>query len=147
MNSQDTISGILAIEHRKIDEQFERFGESVAAGQPAPQFFQEAVASLYRHIEIEERFLLPEIEAAGLVGPASVMRYEHEEIRRLTADVQVLLGKQAECVIVQSLLHGLLVFLREHNYKEEHVLYPAADRLLGGNSLARAEIRQQMRNT
>jgi len=62
-------------------------------------------------------------------GPTGVMRAEHREIEALLealADVVGLKGRAAE-----SLREQLQAVLGAHNMKEENVLYPGIDRLLG----------------
>ena len=87
---------------------------------------------LTRHIRLEEEILFPIFETrTGIVGgPTRVMRYEHELIARHLAAMATSLdrhdgaGGRAAC-------RALEAALGPHNVKEERILYPMVDNLLG----------------
>jgi iron-sulfur cluster repair protein YtfE (RIC family) len=84
------------------------------------------------HAELEEKLLLGSLEAAGqAVGPVGVMRAEHTEIDDLLHGV-------ATATSLDSAREGclaLLDLLREHFRKEEQVLFPMSEAVLGEEKL------------
>ncbi len=90
-------------------------------------------AGLRRHIAFEEQILFPAFEAtSGMppgVGPTAVMRAEHREIEELIGRIEA--GIAERDAPVEALRRSLHAVLGEHNLKEEGVLYPATDQLLG----------------
>lgn len=91
-------------------------------------------AALLSHAAVEDELLFHALEArmpAG--GPVAVMRSEHEEI---DACLAALREASDEATARRSLLRMVLV-AREHFAKEEQVLFPIAEDLLGDAELAR----------
>ena len=131
MRQQESISAALEAEHRWIDARFKRFEEGLARGHVVAEPFEEAARVLHRHIYIEEEVLFPAVEARGLVGPTAVMAMEHGEICRFLGHIQDLIEEKASPARIQDTLQALHNILVEHNFKEERVLYPNADRILG----------------
>jgi hemerythrin superfamily protein/uncharacterized protein (DUF2249 family) len=85
-----------------------------------------------RHIQIEEELLFPVFDAksrGGRTGPTSVLRAEHREIRMLLEEIARALGSPSS--EVQELRGELQKTLGDHVRKEESILYPAMDTLLG----------------
>ena len=131
MRQQESISAALESEHRCIDERFKRFEEGLASGHVVAEPFEEAAKVLHRHIYIEEEVLFPAVEARGLVGPTAVMAMEHGEICRFLGGIRDLIQEKASPGRIQGSFKALRSLLEEHNFKEERVLYPNADRILG----------------
>lgn len=126
-----TISDFLGYDHRRLDEilpDVERMIEGGALAN-AGKRFAEFSCGLNRHIEAEERMLFPTIEQlTGMtVGPTSVMRAEHVEIRRWMTLVAASLDAQ-DVAGVKNAIGRLVETLSAHNMKEEQILYPMADR-------------------
>jgi uncharacterized protein (DUF2249 family)/hemerythrin superfamily protein len=86
---------------------------------------------LNRHIHLEEQLLFPVFEMkSGLPygGPTAVMRAEHREIRMALEElIRAAEGGPAFAEEPRSRLHTAL---RDHERKEESILYPNIDRLL-----------------
>jgi hemerythrin-like domain-containing protein len=83
---------------------------------------------------MEEALLFPAVEAAtGMVdaGPTFVMRMEHEQMRGVLDQMAaaVASGDQQELLDQGDTLH---ILIQQHNVKEEGMLYPMAERALGG---------------
>ena len=86
------------------------------------------------HHQREERVLFPELSARGLEGPPRVMLLEHQELRRRKHAVLDLARELAAQpsppeplrARLQGLVAGLSGMLREHIWKEDHLLYPMA---------------------
>lgn len=84
------------------------------------------------HISMEEEVLFPAFEeATGMTGgPTQVMRDEHRQMRGL-------LDQMRQCVVsgdhtgMIDLGDTLLLLIQQHNEKEEGVLYPMAEQVLG----------------
>jgi iron-sulfur cluster repair protein YtfE (RIC family) len=88
---------------------------------------------LRRHIGLEEELLFPEFERlTGMsphAGPTAVMRHEHRQIEAVLLTLERTIGTAgAEADAARGELRRVLV---DHNAKEEQVLYPTTDRLLG----------------
>ncbi len=87
-----------------------------------------------RHLAMEEALLFPAVEAAtGMVdaGPTHVMRMEHEQMRAVLDQMAAAMerGDPQELLDQGDTLH---ILIQQHNVKEEGVLYPMAERALGG---------------
>lgn len=125
------ITELLEWEHEWIDARFRRFQEALAKGRIEAAPLEEAVEALHRHMYVEEDILFPAVEAHGLTGPTAVMAEEHGEICRLLGEIQGQVQAGAEPQEVLGTFRALHQVLGEHNVKEEQVLYPTSDRVLG----------------
>jgi len=127
-----SITEYLEADHRRLDALLVETADALGAGsvaQAARSFalFEEGIEG---HINIEERLLLPHLEeATGPGGPCEVMREEHGRILRgvWSIGAQLRGSDVARCL---AELDALARLLSAHNVKEEHVLYPAAERIL-----------------
>ena len=123
----------LAWDHDRLEAIEARAFEQLAAGDTpgARAAWAEFSLGLRRHIRFEEQILFPEFEQrVGLPadqGPTAVMRMEHREIERLIDAIGRALGGDGAPLPLRGDLHRVL---GQHNMKEEHVLYPGADRCL-----------------
>lgn len=86
-----------------------------------------------RHFTMEEEVLFPAVEdATGMQGggPTQVMRHEHVQMRAI---LDQMARAAAEGRTEALLDHGdsLLMLIQQHNVKEERILYPMADQVLG----------------
>ncbi len=90
-------------------------------------------SAMRRHFAMEEELLFPAIEAkTGMTdqGPTAVMRMEHEQMRGVLDQM----SQAVETGDFQAALDQgdtLLMLIQQHNIKEEGVLYPMADQVLG----------------
>jgi len=87
------------------------------------------------HLGAEESVLFPAFESAvgSMDGPTRVMRAEHAQMRdflqRLTQSVgERRYADYADCAEM------LLILMRQHNLKEENILYPMCARTLAPRS-------------
>ncbi len=138
----ETVTDYLGSDHRRLDKIMQRCGASVESGdmKQAASLFDEFHEGLKRHIKIEEGLLFPAFEAATETdrssGPTGVMRSEHEEILRLMGLLKEHFSGESPTAAGFETLRGKLVFaLKEHNLKEERVLYPTTDRELSSERL------------
>jgi iron-sulfur cluster repair protein YtfE (RIC family) len=120
-------------DHRACDDLFAA-AENAASGAELVEWEQRYVQlkdALERHFRMEEEVLFPAFEErSGMTsGPTAVMRSEHDQMRELLAR----LGESVTAKDVKSYLglaETLMIFMQQHNIKEENVLYPMADRSL-----------------
>ncbi len=87
------------------------------------------------HFRTEEEMLFPAFEAAtGMTGgPTQMMRIEHAQMRELMGQMQAALAQTAGEAFAGA-AETLLVFMQQHNMKEENILYPMCDRSLAGQA-------------
>ena len=138
----DSITGFLGADHRRItklwDEMiaaFEREDFNTIHVRAA-----EFIAALRRHIAMEEQILFPAIEEkTGMrqTGPTHAMRLEHREIERVLDGLAPLLTVQERWTAIQAIegeITDPAALFRSHDGKEEAVLYPMADKILGAEA-------------
>jgi hemerythrin-like domain-containing protein len=133
----DSISDNLTHDHEHCDGLFADAENAVAEAEwgPATLAFAAFRTATLLHFAREETILFPEFEArTGMQGgPTYVMRTEHEQMRAsLDALGQALERRDARAYLGQS--ETLLMLMRQHNMKEEQILYPMADRALAEDS-------------
>lgn len=90
------------------------------------------LAGIESHASIEDDMLFPALEPhIGEMGPLGVMRWEHREIGRALEEIRD----------TQDLAHARDLLLRairiavDHFAKEERVLFPLAEQVLGEQAL------------
>jgi iron-sulfur cluster repair protein YtfE (RIC family) len=140
MSAHHTISHYFEADHERLDQIFKQFQKAKRASiADAKPFFKAFNNGLRRHIVWEESVLFPRFEGkTGMVGagPTAVMRAEHRQIGGLLDSIheKVRRGDPAS----EREEEALLAILSAHNQKEEHILYPAIDQLLGADEVALA---------
>ncbi len=92
---------------------------------------------LLAHAEAEERALFPDLEASmgGAGGPLAVLTEEHVTLH---GQIDELTGEPARARL-QKVYDAFELLLRAHIDKEEQVLFPAAEQILGDERLARLD--------
>ena len=128
-----TITEYLSTIHQQCDSLFvdaesAAMQNELAAAQTGFAAFLDAMK---RHLAMEETILFPAFEQAtgSSMGPTRVMRMEHDQMRELFAQMQAALDA-GDTHTYAGLSETLLVLLQQHNFKEEQMLYPMADRAL-----------------
>ena len=131
----------LAWDHDRLDALESEAFRAREAGdlQTAFDLYARFAAGLRRHIGFEEEILFQAFEAASGTpancGPTAVMRVEHREIEDLLERIGGGIGDAAsELDQLRSRFHAVL---GDHNAKEEQVLYPTTDYLLGAETADR----------
>lgn len=138
---------ILQTEHRvieqvldcleKIVEESRKFGRiDRESARQAIEFFK-TFADGCHHAK-EEKHLFPMLEARGMPrdnGPTGVMMHEHEEGRKLIRGMTETLPGAAAARLddvrgFAEFARAYIDLLRQHIAKEDHCLFPMADRLL-----------------
>ncbi|HAI68259.1 MAG TPA: hemerythrin HHE cation-binding protein [Gammaproteobacteria bacterium] len=128
-----TITETLSEQHSRCDKIFVQTEESVAKTQweAADIEFSDFRLAMERHFTREEEVLFPSVEEhIGPAGPTQVMRMEHQQMRQVFADMQNSLT-QRDGEQYLGLSETLLMLMQQHNAKEEQILYPMSDQMLG----------------
>ena len=130
-----TILEFLGGDHRTCDDLFASAEEAVGQknwGSAQTQFDQFQSAMLH-HLAMEENVMFPAFEAhtGNTMGPTQVMRMEHEQMRGLMQEMAHAVEK-TDYEGYLGLSETLNMLMQQHNLKEENMLYPMADRVLGG---------------
>lgn len=126
-------------DHHDIDRDLEAFIDRPEEGGPLTSL-RKAMDDLRRHIYLEEVFLFPPLRSAGFIGPVLVMLKEHGQMWDVLARVEGLLGDGRYPDAAETLKTELFPLLQAHNPKEEQILYPQLDGVLG--AAAAAELRE-----
>jgi len=97
--------------------------------------------ALQRHFSLEEETLFPAFEArTGMTaGPTRVMRQEHEQMRTLVGELEHA-AEHADQPAFEDLAETLLILMQQHNIKEESILYPMCEQLIGEDPDVRAGV-------
>lgn len=121
--------------HKHCDDLFAAAEAAIAAkdwtqGQPLLDSFRN---ELEGHFRTEEEVLFPAFEAAtGMSGgPTQMMRHEHAQMRDLLGQMRDALDSRDGTAFAGA-AETLLIFMQQHNMKEENILYPMCDRALTG---------------
>lgn len=134
--AQTTLSELLTQQHRRIDEGL----QDIIDGNGSHAALADSLRLLYLHIYVEEEFLFPPLEEAGLIFPVFVMKQEHGEMWPYLQQLSAACATETPIPQLQRPALSLFRILQVHNPKEEEVLYAAADRLVaehGGAELMR----------
>ena len=142
----DSILEFLSAHHRDCDEELVATESAVGAGawDAALPVWRGFIDNLERHFLVEEEVLFPAIEGrtGASCGPTEMMRSEHEQMRALAR------GMEADLVARDRAFLGrcetMMVFVQQHNMREEQVLYPMADELLDDVTSLVLEMRDRL---
>lgn len=125
---------ILPDHHRHCDDLFVAAEDCVQRGDwpAAASAFGRFHDQMQAHFEAEEGLLFPAFESAtGMTaGPTQMMRYEHEQMRVLLAQLAAACAAH-DADAYAGAAETLLTLMQQHNMKEENILYPMCDRTLG----------------
>ncbi|MEN8171139.1 MAG: hemerythrin domain-containing protein [Pseudomonadota bacterium] len=140
-------------DHHRCDELFAAAEQAVDKGEwpQATAAHQGFIDAMEQHLRAEEELLFPAFEeASGMtMGPTSVMRHEHEQMRALFAQMtQALQAQSSDDYLGAS--ETLLIMMQQHNAKEEQMLYPMLDQVLTAQSeslMTQLEARMSVRGT
>lgn len=129
----ESIAEYLSRDHAFCDALFAE-AESAAARSDWAQAIAACAAfrrAMRRHFAMEETVLFPAFEAAthATAGPTQVMRSEHAQMHALFDAMETAL-RNHEGGAYLGYAETLLWLMRQHNLKEETVLYPMSDRVL-----------------
>lgn len=131
------ISDYLTADHHHCDDLFAEAENAVAIDdwQTAMTQFKAFEAATLLHFTREESILFPAFEdRTGMShGPTAIMRSEHVEMRETLQGMEQALAKQ-DADNYLGLAETMLMLLRQHNMKEEQILYPMADQTLADSA-------------
>ena len=133
----ETLGAALEREHREIDGAIESYLEGAAGDETRTRSLADAMQALRRHIFLEEEFLFPPLRDAGFVAPIFVMLREHGELWQTMESIERALPAGTADSVVPGQCKWLLAQLEKHNSKEEPILYPHADSVLGAPASAK----------
>lgn len=87
------------------------------------------------HFDLEEEILFPEFEAqTGMTGgPTMVMRQEHAQIKSMFSQMSAAIEQQ-DLERAMGSSEGIMIFIQQHNMKEEQILYPMTDNHLSNSA-------------
>jgi len=138
-----TIVDFLGGDHRACDDLFASAEVAVAQKNwdSARSLFERFQTAMAHHLTMEEDVLFPAFEArTGMrTGPTEVMRMEHAQMRGLLQEMAGAVTNADESRYL-GLSETLNMLMQQHNLKEENMLYPMSDQVLGDerDSLIRA---------
>ena len=123
----------MAQDHLFCDGIFER-AERLAASRDwagCATVFAQFKALVLKHFDAEESLLFPAFEdRSGMrTGPTQVMRGEHMQMRQLMDAASAALAER-DADDYAGYADTLRIMMRQHNLKEESMLYPMCDRFL-----------------
>ena len=97
--------------------------------------YQKFHQSMKEHFEMEEKILFPDFdEIQGTdMGPTHIMRLEHEQMNTLMNNIQTALDAEDKDEFLGE-ADTLLMFMQQHNAKEEMMLYPLSDQVLAAET-------------
>ena len=130
----DTLGNYLTEDHARCDLLLRRTHLAVGTAN-WPEARREAAAFQYaleRHLLIEERIVFPVFELAlgHAASPTDAMRAEHSRIRAVTQRLADAVDARSAQDFVKH-AEALLLTMHLHSEKEEGVLYPMIERVLG----------------
>jgi hemerythrin-like domain-containing protein len=132
-----SIGDFMSRGHKDCDQAFARAEESAGADWSATETgFRIFLRSMQYHFAMEEEVLFPAFEEqTGMSGggPTETMRVEHEQMRRLFDEMQqAVAARDANQYL--GLAETLMLLMQQHNMKEEGMLYPMMDEVLGAQA-------------
>ena len=144
------ITRLLGEDHSRCDGLFAAAESAVSRQQwdDAVRIFAAFRAALTRHFTAEEAALFPAFEAhTGMrAGPTQVMRAEHTQMTGLLERMADALARRDDAGYLGE-SETLLMLMRQHNLKEEQILYPMCDRTLGEDTALMAAIEHALQGT
>ncbi len=128
---------ILPDHHRHCDDLFVAAEQAVQSGDwsAAATAFERFKAQMSAHFSAEEDLLFPAFETASgnASGPTRVMRVEHDQMRALLEQLEAACAAR-DTDAYAGAAETLLILMQQHNMKEENILYPMCDQLLGAEA-------------
>ncbi len=133
----ETITNTFSQEHSRCDKQFAQAEASIAKAQweQGTADFNTFHTAMEQHFSMEEKILFPKVEelTGQTAGPIQVMRMEHQQMRQVFGEMQESCTKQDKEQYL-GLSETLLMLMQQHNAKEEQIVYPMSDQVLGNEA-------------
>ncbi len=131
-----TIRDFMGSDHRACDDLFASAESAVAQKNwdSARTLFDQFQAAMTHHLSKEETVLFPAFEArmGNSRGPTEVMRSEHVQMRDLIQSMAGAVAANDQNAYL-GLSETLNMLMQQHNMKEENMLYPMSDQMLGSD--------------
>ncbi|MBF0614078.1 MAG: DUF2249 domain-containing protein [Magnetococcales bacterium] len=128
------IGAFMTFDHDRCDELYAALENAAHAGdlETTRSLFGAFETGMTHHFNMEEQRFFPAFEqATGMTqGPTTVMRMEHRQMLGVIAQMKQAL-QQNDTAAVARAGSTLMVLMRQHNIKEEQMLYPMGDMHLG----------------
>lgn len=133
-DTSPSLPQFFTLDHRRCDEKWAEVEAAVQAGdvELAKERWRTFQSQMLRHLRMEEEVMFPAFEqATGMTqaGPTFMMRSEHDQMRGLIEQMGTSADGDDHDELVE-LGDTLLMLIQQHNQKEEHMLYPMAERAL-----------------
>lgn len=132
------IKNYLARDHRHCDESIAKVETAVAKSRwdEVLKFSDIFIKEMYRHFYCEESILFPAFEKITQMGagPTTVMRMEHAQMKEMLGQFQEAI-EEKNIDRVLGLTDTIMIFIQQHNAKEEQMLYPMCDMHLIGQAI------------
>lgn len=130
-----SIREFMSFDHKKCDESFAEFENTVVKGGEATAAFEKMEKEFEEHFAMEEKSLFPAFEAkSGMsCGPTEVMRREHEQMRFNLGMIKKALeaGNKSQLL---GMCESFNILTQQHNSKEEQILYAMCDQVLSSET-------------
>lgn len=136
-DSSRSLVEFFTLDHRRCDAGWVEVEAAAEAGDAdaVQESWRRFRSGLLKHLRMEEEVLFPAFEqATGMTGggPTFVMRSEHDQMRGLLEQMNAA-ANGGDHVELVDLGDTLLMLIQQHNQKEEHMLYPMAERALASD--------------
>ncbi|MBF0455433.1 MAG: hemerythrin domain-containing protein [Magnetococcales bacterium] len=117
-------------DHKRCDDLFILVETAAQGGDEAgvKKGFDEFLLGMTHHFAMEEEVFFPAFEqATGMTqGPTMMMRMEHQQMRGLFTQMEEAVSK-GDVEGISRITSTLMVIMRQHNIKEEQMLYRMGD--------------------
>jgi len=134
----EKLTAPLVADHRHCDGLFATAEDAAQRADWAAcrRHFDAFRAAILHHFDAEENVLFPAFEqATGMsMGPTAMMRSEHAQMRDLLNDMEAAVAASRRDDYL-GISETLLLYMQQHNLKEEHVLYPMSDQVLAASGI------------
>jgi hemerythrin-like domain-containing protein len=133
---------LLSRQHREVLELLARTEANLQAATGLSGFLKTLKTDVADHFTIEEECLFPVLaKHPGIAdGPLRVMDMEHSAFRKLVLHLSQAVGA-GRIEDQRAFARDIIDLLRERIAKEEHVLFPLAERILGEEEQLRMDSR------
>ncbi|MCW9048456.1 MAG: hemerythrin domain-containing protein [Gammaproteobacteria bacterium] len=132
-----SISDVMTADHKLCDDFYASAELYVSKNDwdQANSATKEFINCMLFHFQHEEEVLFPEFEEVSGMrhGPTEMMRHEHEQMKSLITELEKALQSKNQDRYL-GLSETLLIYMQQHNMKEEQILYPMIDRDCAENS-------------
>ncbi len=125
-----SIKDVMTSDHKRCDELFAQAEMYISEDnwQQAEKVAADFIESLLAHFSHEEEILFPAFEEVSGMrhGPTEMMCHEHEQMRAFAIELKVALENKNQDRYL-GLSETLLIYMQQHNMKEEQILYTMID--------------------